>query len=62
MNSQDYTQKQRDQIHHLQNAVWDLDRARDHLVDAGCSTSVLQALDTALDKAQQELNDVSTLM
>lgn len=62
MNAQDYTQKQRDQIHLLQNAVWDLDRARDRLVDAGCSTSTLNAVDAALEKANSELNDISTLM
>ena len=62
MNARDYTQKQRDQIHYLQNAVWDLEKARENLVKADGSTSVLQAVDVALEKANAELNDASTLM
>ena len=56
------TQKQRDQISKVQNAVWKLEQARDLLLESKCSTSVLQAATTALDKAEQELTELSTLM
>lgn len=56
------TAKQREQISLVQRAVWDLEKARGYLINAKCSTSVLQAVESALDKAQQELNEISTLM
>lgn len=56
------TAKQRDQISLMQQAVWDLQKARAYLVNAKSSTSVLQAVDIALEKAEQELNEISTLM
>lgn len=62
MAAQNPTQKQREQISLVQNAVWDLHRARDLLVQSKCSTSVLQAVEAALDKTEQELNELSTLM
>lgn len=62
MHVQSTVEKQRERISKLQQVVWDLENVRLKLTDIKCSTSVLQAVEVALDKAQQELNDISTLM
>jgi len=62
MHTKDYTQKQRDQISSLQQAIWALENAAHLITISKCSTSVLQAVDAALEKANAELNDISTLM
>ncbi len=62
MNAQNPTQKQREQISLVQQAVWKLEQAQSLLAESKCSTSVLQAVEAALDKTEQELNELSTLM
>jgi hypothetical protein len=62
MDTRDYLQSQRDQIHYLQNALIQLENARQCLKSAKSSTFVLGQLDDLITDVQDELNDASTLM
>lgn len=53
------TYEQRNQIHYLQNAIWNLEKSRADMVQAKCSTFVLGQLDNVITSVQEELNDVS---
>jgi hypothetical protein len=62
MDTRDYLQNQRDQIHYLQNALIQLESARQYLKLAKGSTFALGQLDDLITDVQDELNDASTLM
>jgi len=62
MTNQITIEKHREQISLLQQAVWDLEKAKEKLTLAKCNAFVLGSLDDVIMDVNEELNDVNTLI